>query len=294
MDVLFPFGAVKPGSRIVLYGAGGLGYKLYRQIVTSGYCQLVSWVDKQYEWYHTLNLPVDPPNPSLAGQTDMFIIAAEKELSYKSIYRVLSSWGVPSEKIYWQDDYGLKADIVAKYDEQRMRKEAETAEAIEPLQLVTDSRMDIVVRVMYAREFLQNIKDGDGYLLYLKLMEQVNGFCEDLDNFFLAYFSDYVAKRGRMEFLEAFQRILQSMREEGFRKKSFIPLNRQGQLINGAHRCAAAIALGIKVFARRYPCDGMTFDYSARWLRERGFSEQEVGKIEHEYKMLLSGNAKSY
>lgn len=290
MDVLFPFEVVKPGSRIILYGASGLGYKFYRQIVTSGYCQLVAWVDKQYDWYRRLNLPVDPPETVLSCNADSFVIAAEKESVYKSIFNSLANYGIPPEKIYWRNDYGLKADIVAKYDAARICNEAQNAVEVNPIRLISPSRMDIVVRVIYARELLENINNGEGYRLYAKIMERVNGFHEDVDNFFLAYFSDYTGKSGQNSFLASFRDLLKSMQEVGFRRESFIPINKHGQLINGAHRCAAALALGIRAFVRKYPCDGMTFDYSAAWLRRNGISEQEISYIERYYCELMAGN----
>ena len=58
MVYLFPFEKVKRESRIILYGAGESGYEFYQQLMTSGYCEIMAWVDRQYQWYQFLGLPV--------------------------------------------------------------------------------------------------------------------------------------------------------------------------------------------------------------------------------------------
>lgn len=45
---LFPFADIPRGSNIILYGAGNVGHMYYRQILESGYCNVILWVDKNY------------------------------------------------------------------------------------------------------------------------------------------------------------------------------------------------------------------------------------------------------
>ena len=48
---LFPFGAVKPGSRIVIYGFGNVGRQYWLQIRRTGYADIVAVVDKNKAKY---------------------------------------------------------------------------------------------------------------------------------------------------------------------------------------------------------------------------------------------------
>lgn len=46
---LFPFDRIEKGQRIVLYGAGKLGKTYYHQLLQVSYCEVVLWVDKNYQ-----------------------------------------------------------------------------------------------------------------------------------------------------------------------------------------------------------------------------------------------------
>lgn len=43
---IFPFHRIPFGARIVLYGAGVVGKLFYRQLITTGYCSQITWVDR--------------------------------------------------------------------------------------------------------------------------------------------------------------------------------------------------------------------------------------------------------
>ena len=46
MKYLFPFKLIPPDSRIILYGASDVGYDFYRQIKSSGYVDIIAWLDR--------------------------------------------------------------------------------------------------------------------------------------------------------------------------------------------------------------------------------------------------------
>ena len=48
---LFPFDKVEKGCRLVLYGAGQVGQTFQRQLEKSSFCEIVCWVDKNYQLY---------------------------------------------------------------------------------------------------------------------------------------------------------------------------------------------------------------------------------------------------
>ena len=45
----FPYGKIKRGSRLILYGAGSAGKDMYLQAVRDNYCTVVLWVDKNLQ-----------------------------------------------------------------------------------------------------------------------------------------------------------------------------------------------------------------------------------------------------
>lgn len=49
IEHLFPFDKIEKGRRIVLYGAGKLGKTYYHQLRQISYCEVVLWVDKNYQ-----------------------------------------------------------------------------------------------------------------------------------------------------------------------------------------------------------------------------------------------------
>lgn len=44
--ILFPFGKIEPGDRVIVYGAGRFGGELKGTLEKDGYCKVVAWVDK--------------------------------------------------------------------------------------------------------------------------------------------------------------------------------------------------------------------------------------------------------
>ena len=288
MTWLFPFAEVEKGSRIVLYGAGAVGYQFYNQLRTSKYCEDVKWVDGQYEWYSYLGLPVESPESIIADETDVVVIAVEKESAYSSIKEVLNRLGVSAEKILWKDNYCLK-DAMHVCNEKNHCKEMERAEETEPSTLLAENRMNVVVRYIYAKAFLEDKDFGRARELYRKLIMAENNAEEPLTNSVYAYFTDYTQKKGLDDFEESFQKLLISMKKNGFQKEHFIPVGADGVMINGTHRLAAALALGLNVWAVKFELlQGRMFffEYTLDWLRENGFESEEIDWVQYTCKAL--------
>ena len=72
-------------------------------------------------------------------------------------------------------------------------------------------------------------------------------------------------------------------------REYFIPLDRNGRMMNGAHRCAAALALGTDVWARKYPVDGVRIldhHFGRNWFIGAGFPEADVDFLEETLDIL--------
>lgn len=286
MSFLFPFYELEKNSRIVLYGAGAIGYDFFRQIQTSHYCRLAGWVDKQYTWYRTLQLPVDAPDAVRGLSYDRVVVAVEKKETYQSIKTYLNSMGISDPTIFWKEDYRIKAGPAAVYDPVRVRKESEEAVQVFPCRLLREDRLDVVIRYLYARDILLGMEHSEGSRMYEKLILASNQGSEPVDHMVMAYFTEYSFKSGIRAFRDSFHSLLRSMKEQGFQKEGFIPVDDQGRMINGAHRCAAALALGQKAWVYSYPFDGFQYDYSSAWMREHGFTDGETNRVEEEFQRL--------
>ena len=286
MRFLFPFSSIPKGSKIIIYGAGEVGYDFYRQVRTSKYVQLVAWVDKQYEWFRVLNLPVDPPEKIETSQFEYIIVTAERRTVFDSICKDLRDMGVAQDRIIWQDDYTVHENIVFCYKDRNLEKESREAVQRNPLKFIREDRLDIVIRYLYAKDIHEHIEEKTHRNLYLKLIDRQWNGQEPTENYISAYFSEYTIKRGSEAFDSSFIDLVQRIGEEGFDRKYFVPIDRQGRLINGAHRIAAALACEVDAWCLEYPFDGLYYVCDHNSLVTMGFSDDEIRRIEESYENL--------
>ncbi len=294
MHFIFPYKEVEKESKIVLYGAGDQGYDYYRQVKASDYCTIVAWLDRQYKWYRYLNLPVESPETIVDLSFDTVVVAARKRSTFESIRDDLGKWGISSNRIVWKENSFIDVDIAARYDYERVAQEAEDAILVDPYSFITENRLDIVIRVLYVNDIIDDLNGSprkDDYKLHERLYKQLmmvqNGGSEPTDTLTSAFFSEYERKSGWKAFKQDLDDLVASMQKEGFKREGFVPVDKQGRLINGAHRIAVAIAYGIDAWIRNYPFEGLELEFSEKWLKENGFSSEEVCYIMNAYRQLM-------
>jgi SAM-dependent methyltransferase len=101
---LFPFECTGRNSRIVLYGAGKVGWHYLRQIEETGYCTCVAVVDA-YVTTETARFDemkdrgVQRPDSVNLLNFEHVVVAAAQEHNAKEICAELIKYGVPEEKI---------------------------------------------------------------------------------------------------------------------------------------------------------------------------------------------------
>lgn len=95
----FPYAQIPYGSKIVLYGAGNVGKTMYSIVENTGYCNIVDWVDMQYEKYRKDGLPVNPPEGIINEKFDYIIVSVENIQLYDEIRQsiVLKKWNKEKE-----------------------------------------------------------------------------------------------------------------------------------------------------------------------------------------------------
>lgn len=96
---LFPYGFIEKGSNIVVYGAGAVGKSFIRQINLTEYCNVVSWIDLNFEKYAMTDYLIEDPKKLTTENFDKVIIAIKNDFVRKKVVDYFFSLGVPSHKI---------------------------------------------------------------------------------------------------------------------------------------------------------------------------------------------------
>lgn len=287
MKFIFPFSEISKNERIVLYGASECGYNFYQQIVSTGYVDMVLWVDRQYEWYQYINLPVESPHKINNVEYDRIVVTAETKQVYQSILNDLKKMNIDEKKIFWKENSRIIGDIAAVYDENRVLQESKDAISVSPMTFVSEDRLDIVIRILYAQDIISDNKEIYHQNLYRKLMMVQNGGKEPTENMMSAFFSDYIMKSGWEAFDSSFRKLIFSIKENGYLKEHFVPVSRNGYLINGAHRIAVAVALKEEVWIRDYPVDIKALIFDSTWMENNGFDKSEIEYVREKYRGIV-------
>lgn len=97
----FPNYLLEYGSRVVLYGAGNIGQRYYKQIAESRYVEVVSWVDKRFIQLRENGYSVDLPNTIKSIEFDFVFLAVADRLIAQEIISELENMGIVRSRIVW-------------------------------------------------------------------------------------------------------------------------------------------------------------------------------------------------
>jgi len=127
---------------------------------------------------------------------------------------------------------------------------------IDPIDLLTPERFDIIAKVIYGKQHTNGIKTDWGSELYAAHLNVFNGCFEP----------DGTGKNSLLAFIQSFHKTLRSIELKGFDpKKSLIPVGRNNVLLDGAHRVAAAIINQKRVIA--LCCERLAFIYDYEFFK---------------------------
>lgn len=90
LDYLYPFPQVKKGARIVLYGAGTYGQRLFQYLEKTGFCKVVAWVDQNYGEYRKMGLEVDSPQSIQDMEFDKIVVAITYAKPRFEVFQILT------------------------------------------------------------------------------------------------------------------------------------------------------------------------------------------------------------
>ena len=95
-------------QNIIIYGAGKVGQRFYRQITGKDKVNgirysssVVLWVDRNYQEYQSEGMPVASPSEVIKHDYQQLIIAIAKKETADNIRKYLLELGVREEKIFW-------------------------------------------------------------------------------------------------------------------------------------------------------------------------------------------------
>jgi hypothetical protein len=150
---------------------------------------------------------------------------------------------------------------------------------LEPAELICWERMDIIARIIYAKNLLNSVNDSKSQRIYLECIRVINDFSE---------VDSQVSKRSESKFLLGFDKLFHSMKSLGFSEDlSVIALNQEGKPLNGAHRIAAAYVLGLKVPTIRIDTE-KSHVYSPFVLMNRGMAVEDIRVLIWNYHKLIN------
>lgn len=145
-------------------------------------------------------------------------------------------------------------------------------EIVNPIVFFTSDRIDIIIKYLYAISILSG-KGQDFYKkLYLDHINAFNGFVE----------ADDTNKVGSESFDNNFRALLKSIQEHGFDDKHIIPVQANGIPLDGAHRIAIAMALGLQVKTFKI-CDTKPVCFNLAFFNNRGMENFEIDFIAEQY-----------
>lgn len=96
---VFPFELFEKGKTLILYGAGKIGACYYTQLLASGFCKEVIWVDSAYQAYADMAQPVQNPSLVVHMKYDYIFIAIKDKNTQEKIRETLLKQGVRAEQI---------------------------------------------------------------------------------------------------------------------------------------------------------------------------------------------------
>lgn len=265
MSYIFPFDEVDKGEKIALYGAGLVGQEFYAQIKSNGYCEIVAWFDKDYEFYQKKGLEVIKPEGVDEFDFDLLVVAISDNYVATDIIDELSQ-KVDKKKILW------KKFIEAIPDEKIIKKDMGTeVEKIFPIELVTSDNLDLAVRYLLCNDILNEIEDKDHLNLYMRYWMIIGNLHED-------GVGDSKSKQGSDEFLSNFRELISLMKKDGFYKVNPILVDENNKIINGRHRCASALALEKEIWTKKVAgIHAGLRNYC--WFYDNGFSTTDMQEI---------------
>lgn len=99
---IFPFKEVDSNAHVILYGAGKVGREYIKQNDKYHFCNIILWVDRNYQNLKIENYKIENPERILSVEFDYILIAIDIQESATKVKRYFIDRGIDETKIIWQ------------------------------------------------------------------------------------------------------------------------------------------------------------------------------------------------
>lgn len=158
-NYLFPYEKIPMGSDILIYGAGTLGQNYLQQMQITRYCQVLGFVDKNYDQYPPMVIPVYAPNRISTLQFDYIVIALRMSAAFHEIMRILHEQGVDEKQVVAVFERKYTGKIFADDLNLPMALQEDKKEGIYFAILATGGFGDMVIQKRLVMEFIRLVPD---------------------------------------------------------------------------------------------------------------------------------------
>lgn len=125
-------------------------------------------------------------------------------------------------------------------------------EKFHPIEIISSTRLDVLIKYTYLKYKNTTIKDTWSENIYREHIENFNKGIE----------GDISGKDNIDKFVESFKKLYLDIRENGFSSStSLIPIDKNGNIIDGSHRLAICLALNQEVYCIRFDINANIYDY---------------------------------
>ena len=149
---------------------------------------------------------------------------------------------------------------------------------VDPAQLLTSRRFDVIAKYLYVKNYVNRGLSDHWKDLYLEHIKVFNGYVE----------SDGSGKVGPDGFIDSFNSLIESIRDNGLSGECIIPRGESGDILDGAHRLACALYFGLKVDVVDVEFSSVDFSFNQDYFQEGGMSDIFLDEMALEYAKLKS------
>lgn len=108
---MFPYELINKGSKVVLYGAGVIGRSFYKQITKNKFCEIIAWVDRNYENIDIPYAVIKNPKAILQEKYDYVVVCLKERQIAEKAMDELKIMGIAEDRILWKEDYAAALDV---------------------------------------------------------------------------------------------------------------------------------------------------------------------------------------
>lgn len=135
-----------------------------------------------------------------------------------------------------------------------------------PQNLITKYRYDVFIKYYYVEAYITKKDYELAKEIYLNHIQSFNNFTEPDGS-----------KNNSEDFLQNFNNLIENIKSSGI-NKTIIPITKQGEIIDGAHRLAIALYFNLKIQFAIF--DLLDANYDKKFFIKRGFKSKYVEIID--------------